>query len=157
MSVTALERQENTIFRDEVFEIVHARAVMGVTDSELQKMTGKGHGATSSALSILHKRGLLVRLKEKRQRFSVYVTPEYVEGREVVARKQREVSQQSGLSALEALAKHLDMTIDRMSDRALTAPAGERWEIKVKVGAYKQVRQLVQMQMGVLRDLGGVQ
>ncbi len=70
-------------FQQEVLALVQSRGVMGVTDGELQHLTGKGHGSTSSALSTLHKRGYLSRLKAKRGKFTIYVYPAYLQGREV--------------------------------------------------------------------------
>jgi hypothetical protein len=65
-------------FQREVLAVVSSRGVMGVTDAELQKMTGKGHGSTSSTLSTLHKNGYLARLKERRMGNTVYVHTQYV-------------------------------------------------------------------------------
>lgn len=45
-------------------------------------------GQASGVLSILHKEGLIVRLKERRNRCSVYVMPEYVNGRETAPHKE---------------------------------------------------------------------
>lgn len=39
------------------------------------------HGTVSGALSVLHKQGLISRLKETRQRCKVYVLNQYVNGR----------------------------------------------------------------------------
>lgn len=71
-------------FQKAVYETVAARHGYGVTDIELQRITGKGHGSTSSALSTLHKNGYIERLKDKRDQNTVYVLPQYVEGRETL-------------------------------------------------------------------------
>lgn len=55
----------------------------GVTWQELSNLTGWHHGTTSGALSVLHKEGKVARLKEKRNRCSVYVLPKYAQGLEV--------------------------------------------------------------------------
>ena len=54
----------------------------GMTWKELAEITGWHHGTVSGALSVLHKTGRIARLTEKRGRCRVYVTPEYVAGRE---------------------------------------------------------------------------
>jgi DNA-directed RNA polymerase subunit RPC12/RpoP len=54
----------------------------GMTWKELADITGWHHGTVSGALSVLHKTNRIARLKEKRNKCRVYVTPEYVEGRE---------------------------------------------------------------------------
>lgn len=61
----------------------------GLTIHELSSKKGWHHGQASSQLSILHKTGDLARLTERRAGQSVYVLPEYVEGRPVAARTTR--------------------------------------------------------------------
>lgn len=53
----------------------------GLTYTELGEATGWHHGQSSSALSTLHKAGVIARLLEKRGRCRIYVHPEYVMGR----------------------------------------------------------------------------
>lgn len=71
-------------FQKEVLSFVGMRGSSGATDREVQGYTNRGHGSTSSALSTLHKRGYLCRLREKRERFTVYVQPQYVQGRDIL-------------------------------------------------------------------------
>lgn len=52
----------------------------GVTVVDL-RATGLHHGRASGALSVLHQRGLLTRLTDKRDRCKIYVLPEYVGNR----------------------------------------------------------------------------
>ena len=59
----------------------------GITWSELSEKTGWHHGSSSGVLSVLHKAGLIVRLKERRKKCAIYVSPDYVDGREVSERK----------------------------------------------------------------------
>jgi len=58
----------------------------GVTWKELASENNWHHGQASGVLSVLHKEGLVVRLKEKRLGCAVYVAPEYVAGREIAER-----------------------------------------------------------------------
>lgn len=55
----------------------------GVTWKDLSIVSGHGHGATSGALSRLHKSGQCARLKDRRERCFIYVLPEWVEDRRV--------------------------------------------------------------------------
>lgn len=71
-------------WQQEVLSYVASMGSHGVTDAELQGYFNRGHGSTSSALSTLHKRGHLARLKEKRNRFTVYVATKYVGDRETL-------------------------------------------------------------------------
>ena len=54
----------------------------GLTWKELSEITKYHHGTTSGSLSCLHKAGKISRLLEKRNKCRVYVTNEYVYGRE---------------------------------------------------------------------------
>lgn len=54
----------------------------GLTWKELSQILDLHHGAVSGALSVLHKAGKISRLLETRSRCRVYVTNEYVLGRE---------------------------------------------------------------------------
>lgn len=63
-------------------ELVRQAEKHGMTVKELREGTGWHHGQASSALSNLHRVGLLERLADKRDRCQVYVRPVYVLGRE---------------------------------------------------------------------------
>lgn len=54
----------------------------GLTWKEAAELTGLHHGAISGVLSVLHKQGLIKRLKFARSRCQVYVLPQHVDGRE---------------------------------------------------------------------------
>lgn len=71
--------------------LLKARAGDGVTVKELCADMGVHHGQGSAALSHLHKEGVIARLDERRSRASVYVLPEYVNGRALLAPKARPV------------------------------------------------------------------
>jgi len=58
----------------------------GLTWKELGEIENWHAGQSSAMLSILHKENYIVRLKEKRNRCSVYVVEEYVNGREISER-----------------------------------------------------------------------
>jgi DNA-binding MarR family transcriptional regulator len=59
----------------------------GITWGELSQSLNVHHGSASCVLSVLHKEGELVRLKERRGRSKVYVLPYWVNGREIEQRK----------------------------------------------------------------------
>jgi hypothetical protein len=54
----------------------------GVTWKELSDLTGWHHGSASGVLSVLHKEGFIVRLKDRRNRCAIYVHPVYLQERE---------------------------------------------------------------------------
>lgn len=61
---------------------LHVHGSYGLTWRELGECYGWHHGQASAVLSVLHKTGQIARLKdERRDRCSVYVMPEFVEGR----------------------------------------------------------------------------
>ena len=61
--------------------IVSEAGARGVTVAELRAL-GLHHGQASGVLSVLHMGERIARLTERRDRCAVYVTPEYVNGRE---------------------------------------------------------------------------
>jgi len=69
--------------------ITHVRhqEVRGLTWKELSEITNWHHGQASGALSILHKEGLIARLVERRNKCTIYVTPEFVNGRKYSLQK----------------------------------------------------------------------
>jgi len=54
----------------------------GATAADVEDTFGIGHGQASSALSHLHRAGLVRRVKMRRKRHEIYVLPEFVNGRE---------------------------------------------------------------------------
>ena len=58
----------------------------GKTWKELSLRTGWHHGTCSGVLSVLHKAGYIVRLKERRDGCAVYVIPDCIDNREVAKR-----------------------------------------------------------------------
>lgn len=70
----------------QVLELIEFQGILGGTVAEVREYYRLHHGQASSALSTLHQQGRIVRLAEKRQRCSVYVTPGNVAGRDTVAR-----------------------------------------------------------------------
>lgn len=59
----------------------------GLTWKDLGEIMGWHHGQSSGCLSVLHLAGMVVRLKERRDRCSIYVLPAFVNGREISERK----------------------------------------------------------------------
>lgn len=66
----------------QVFELVARAEKQGFTCEELERYLAVGHGAASGALTRLHRGAWITRLTEERDGQQVYVTPEYVEGRD---------------------------------------------------------------------------
>lgn len=78
----------------------HGRA--GITDADVQFALGIGHGASSGALTRLHRAGLVSRLTLERNGMQVYVLPEYVEGREESPYRPRTRASQEALATDQA-------------------------------------------------------
>lgn len=91
---TTSQRQRETLV------LVAVRGEQGVTVADLRVMTGWHHGQSSSALSVLHKEGLLARLTERRHRCAVYVLPEHVASRETAPHGRQ---RPDGLTPLERI------------------------------------------------------
>ena len=66
---------------------VQGQGSFGITWKELSDATGWHHGTASGVLSVLDTGNQIVRLKEKRGRCAVYVTPDNVFGRAIAVRK----------------------------------------------------------------------
>jgi len=78
---------ETKLRQNQTMTHVRHQEFRGLTWSELSEMTNWHHGTSSGALSVLNKAGRLVRLKERRNRSSIYVTPEFVNGRAISIQK----------------------------------------------------------------------
>jgi hypothetical protein len=78
---TTSKRQKETLVS------LGAAGIRGLTWKDLSEITGWHHGQSSGCLSVLHLEGLVARLKERRNRCSIYVLPAFVNGRETSERK----------------------------------------------------------------------
>lgn len=65
-----------------IFKTLAGFAEHGMTTGEVERVHKVGHGQASGALTLLHRRGAVVRLAERRNRQHVYVLPEHVNGRD---------------------------------------------------------------------------
>lgn len=72
-----------------VAEVAREAGPRGVTWAEVAKELDLHHGQASGALSRLHRDGALAKLAERRAGSGIYVTPDAVQGREVVERRLR--------------------------------------------------------------------
>lgn len=75
---------------------VQTQAERGLTWKELGEIENWHAGQSSAALSVLHKEGYIYRLKEKRNRCSVYVTEEFINSRETSERKIQDTCKHCG-------------------------------------------------------------
>jgi DNA-binding transcriptional regulator GbsR (MarR family) len=87
-SVTSRQRAEQqdsngTTKVRQITALTHLRhnSERGLTWKELSEITNWHHGQASGVLSVLHRAGLIARLKETRNRCLVYVAPEFVNNR----------------------------------------------------------------------------
>lgn len=76
-----------TVIQRTTLKAISQSGETGLTWKELSEITGWHHGIASGTLSVLNKTGELVRLKERRNRSSVYVHPIYQVGRPIAERK----------------------------------------------------------------------
>lgn len=69
------------------------------------------HGQASAALSVLHREGLIARLDEKRNKCSVYVLPEFVNGRSTSdAMKTQASINANAIKAIRALHSEIEIS-----------------------------------------------
>lgn len=83
-------RQRMSLYR------VRTQGARGLTWKELGEIENWHAGQSSGSLSVLHKEGFIYRLKEKRNRCSVYVTEEFINGRETSERKTQDTCKHCG-------------------------------------------------------------
>jgi hypothetical protein len=103
----------------EALSAVDAAGWEGLTWYELAVATGWHHGQATSALSNLHRRGMLARLKESRQGSGIYVVPELVSDRETMKQGRR--------YSADTLARDVPLAVLREALRIATAvPPHER-------------------------------
>lgn len=76
---TTSQRQTQTL------EALRTAGTHGLVWKELGDRFSWHHGQASGVLSVLHKEGVICRLKERRRGCQVYLLPEYVNGRETTA------------------------------------------------------------------------
>jgi hypothetical protein len=62
--------------------VLQEAGYVGATVVDVRHITGMHHGMASGALSVLHKRGYLVRLTQKRDRCRIYVVADLCHGRD---------------------------------------------------------------------------
>jgi hypothetical protein len=84
----SLERDasgKTALTQKRMLHLVDGQGRIGLTVAEARRLVpDEHHGSISGALSNLHQKGLIVRLKERRDRCQVYVLPEFAFTRETV-------------------------------------------------------------------------
>lgn len=72
------------------------------------------HGQASAALSVLHREGIIARLEERRDKCSIYVLPQFIDGRETAdaAKTQASINANAikAIRALHSETEHSDIT-----------------------------------------------
>lgn len=125
--------------QSQVMDSMRLYAERGRTVAELRTaMPDYHHGSISSALTNLHRAGILARLVEKRDRCHVYVLADCVNGRPVqppgrVRAGREKAGAQSQPAQTEAQTADLERRI-RDTDTALAAMATEAYETGVDEG-----------------------
>ena len=87
---TTSQRQRMSLHR------VQTQGERGLTWKELGEIENWHAGQSSGSLSVLHKEGFIYRLKEKRNRCSIYVTEEFIKGREISEYKKQDTCKHCG-------------------------------------------------------------
>lgn len=118
-----------------VVEALRKRGPGGGTWLELAMALRLHHGQISGPLSVLHKEGFVARLTEQRGKCSVYVLPEFVEGRATKpqGRERHEPSQVADDAVLAGLLRKL------LSSRAWSVSVAEgcqAWLVMPGRGVY---------------------
>lgn len=81
----------------------------GITWRNYADRYGLHHGQASGALSMLDHLGYIVRLKERRERCSVYVVPDHVHGRNTIPHKTNRQGAAAAASLLMAMSTECDV------------------------------------------------
>lgn len=90
-------------YQNIIMDFLRDKQEFGATWKEIAELLGVHHGTASGALSVLHKVGLIERLKETREKSKIYVLPEFVMFRETEAPKKAKpkVSGYAGIFSYE--------------------------------------------------------
>jgi hypothetical protein len=122
-------RQQGTV------AYLRLRGAEGVTWPELGRVRGWHHGTASGVLSVLHKEGVIARLKERRDKCSIYVLPEFVNGRATSPHGRKK--QRTGLSADEwyTVLKALEISANAYDREAADEPEDSPFTDELLVAA----------------------
>jgi DNA-binding MarR family transcriptional regulator len=115
---------------DTARQVIHYLNVVGeygCTWKELADKMGTHHGTASGALSNLHKSKEIARLTDKRGGSSIYVLPNYINGRKYVAYRSSaakralleladQIEQDLNRGDIDACYRHLQEARDKFSD-----------------------------------------
>lgn len=107
----------------EVYAAVRRRGHHGATSSEMEDVLRLHHGQVSSALTYLHKNGMIVRTAHRRDGSKVYKHPEFVEAHDTLEqyKPNRNAAAERAAEAEERVA-HLETVI---ADARLSLLTGE--------------------------------
>lgn len=87
------DREDNggitSLRQQQTLSVLTVAGPHGLTWTELGHQYGWHHGQSTGVLSMLHKAGRIARLRDKRNRCSIYVMPDQVLGRETAAHGRR--------------------------------------------------------------------
>lgn len=92
------QRQEHTL------RFLNYKGYAGATWKEIADHLGLHHGSASGTLSVLHKAGKVVRLKQTRDKCKIYVLPEYQDNQPTESFGGKRVSRSQIIKEIEAFA-----------------------------------------------------
>ena len=90
----------SNITHTQTLALVRDAGTAGMTWSDISRSLGIHHGKASEALSILHHNGQVARLKQRRGANTIYVTPNNIDGRDVIQRRYNNLPDQDLLVSL---------------------------------------------------------
>lgn len=103
--------------RQQVYDVLAGAGERGMTVHEVQIAIGVGHGAASSALTVLHRGGVVSRLTKEVVGQQVYVLTEHVNGREEAPYRPR--ANPGDLAALQDAVDRLEQQYQEISEAFL--------------------------------------
>jgi hypothetical protein len=106
-AVTMDKSGKTAYYQQYILGVLRIVKHFGVTWGEVAEGALTHHGTASSALTNLHKAGVIVRLKQKRGKSAVYVLPEFAASRETAPYKPNKTKQVDYHLMAELVAEHL--------------------------------------------------
>lgn len=120
----------------QVLAFVAGSGTLGVTWKFVAYSLNLHHGQASGALSNLHKAGLIDRLTERRERCSVYVMPEFTDGRPTAPYGRRKPAEQAEVGYDEG---DLTRAYERGRKEGLEAADRETLEFVQRLGVSMKI------------------
>lgn len=129
--------------QQQVHALLREAGPHGLTDPEVQSALVIGHGASSGALTRLHRDGRIARLTERRARNEVYVMPWWVNGRPIAPYRPNRREAAGLREALDILAERLAREEARLARLGPAAAPNVQAHLAGRVTALRSAMSLV--------------